>query len=285
MSTTAALPDPRAARLRLEAGHAAVEIAPSVGGRLAALELDGWDLLRRHGWTDREWGAFLMTPWVGRLRRGRVSWRGRGWQMRPDEGPHAIHGTVLAAPFSVLGVTATTARLEAPLGAEWPFDGRVVSTVGLSPARLRLRLELHADREPMPGIMGWHPWFHRRASRLADASVQSGEVAVAVRGARRAELDAHGLPTGAVGAPPAQLVDDALLDVAEPPVVRWPDGPTLSLSSPEARAWVVYTAHPDGVCVEPVTGLPDGLNGGLLGDPPVARPGEPLTATFEIAWG
>jgi galactose mutarotase-like enzyme len=50
-------------------------------------------------------------------------------------------------------------------------------------------------------------------------------------------------------------------------------------------AWVVYTAHPDGVCVEPVTGLPDGLNGGLLGDPPVARPLHPLVATLDIVWG
>jgi galactose mutarotase-like enzyme len=88
-----------------------------------------------------------------------------------------------------------------------------------------------------------------------------------------------------VGAPPEVLLDDVLLDLAGPPVVRWPGGPTLSLHAPEAQAWIAYTAHPDGVCVEPVTGLPDGLNGGLLGEPPVARPGKPLVATFEIAWG
>jgi galactose mutarotase-like enzyme len=76
-----------------------------------------------------------------------------------------------------------------------------------------------------------------------------------------------------------------LLDVARPPVVRWPGGPTLHLVAGGAAAWIVYTAHPDGVCVEPVTGLPDGLNGGLLGEPPVARPHHPLVATFEIAWG
>jgi galactose mutarotase-like enzyme len=277
--------DPRLARLRLTAEHAALEIAPGVGGRVAALEVDGWDLLRRHGWTDHEWGAFVMAPWIGRLRQGRASWAGRTWQVPPDDGPHAIHGTVLAAQFTVTEAGATRARLEAPLGPDWPFPGRVVQIVELAPKQLRLRLELHADREPMPGILGWHPWFHRRASRVADVGVQTGDVAVVVHSAYRVELDAHGLPTGEVGAPPKTPLDDVLLNLIAPPVVRWPGGPTLALHSPEAEAWIVYTEHPDGVCVEPVTGLPDGLNGGLLGEPPVARPGRPLTATFEIAWG
>ncbi|HTY33135.1 hypothetical protein [Mycobacterium sp.] len=277
--------EPRTDRLRLEAGRAAVEVAPLVGGRVAALEVDGWDLLRRDGWTDREWGAFVMAPWVGRLRLGQVHWSGRSWRMPPDEGPHAIHGTLVGAPFEVTEATATRARLEAGLGGDWPFAGRVVHIVDLSPRRLRLRLELHADREPMPGILGWHPWFRRQAERTDAPSERSGVVEVAVHPAYRAELDAHGLPTGVVGAPSAVPVDDVLLNLVAPPVVRWPGGPTLSLHAPEAQAWVVYTAHPDGVCVEPVTGLPDGLNGGLLGEPPVARPGRPLAATFEIAWG
>ena len=284
MTDEPAAPDPRSARLRLEAGRAAVEIAPFVGGRLAALEVDGWDLLRRHGWTDREWGAFVVAPWIGRLRMGRVAWGGRTWQLPPDEGPHAVHGTVVTAPFAVVEATASRARLEAGLGHDWPFAGRVVHSIELAPKRLRLRLELHADREPMPAIMGWHPWFHRRAIRVDAPLEATGEVAIAVHPAYRVELDAHGLPTGEVSAPPDAPGDDVLLNLIAPPTVHWPDGPTLSLYSPEAQAWVVDAAHPDGVCVEPVTGLPDGLNGGLLGDPPVARPGKPLTASFEIAW-
>ncbi|HEY4754378.1 MAG TPA: hypothetical protein VIH37_13930, partial [Candidatus Limnocylindrales bacterium] len=110
MTSDPASPDesgPRAERLRLTAGNAAVEIAPFVGGRIAALEVDGWDLVRRHGWTDREWGIFPMAPWIGRLRLGRVQWHGKTWLMPPDAGPHAIHGTVMAAPFSVIEVSGS----------------------------------------------------------------------------------------------------------------------------------------------------------------------------------
>lgn len=287
-------PDLRAARIRLEAGGAAVEIAPGVGGRLAALEVDGWDLLRRHGWTDREWGAFVMAPWVGRLRGAHVRWRGRDWSMPATEQPHAIHGTVLDVPWTVVAGTPSTVRLVAGLGDDWPVQGHVAQEVELVPGAVRLRLEVHAPGGPMPAIAGWHPWFRRRAARIgaaagegaagSEVAAMTDEVAVDVHAARRVVLDAAGLPTGALDAPPADHLDDVLLDVALPPRVAWPGGPTLALSSPEARAWVVYTAHPDGVCVEPVTGLPDGLNGGLLGEPPVAEPGRPIVATFEISW-
>jgi aldose 1-epimerase len=137
----------------------------------------------------------------------------------------------------------------------------------------------------MPAIMGWHPWFRRRAGRLGAPGEQTADAEVAIHPAYRAVLDAHGLPTGDVAAPPDAPVDDVLLNLIAPPVVRWPDGPTLSLHAPEAQAWIVDAKHSAGVSVEPATGMPDGLNGGLLGEPPVARPGRPLTATFEIAWG
>jgi galactose mutarotase-like enzyme len=270
-----------------------VEIAPGVGGRIAALEVDGWDLLRRHGWTDREWGAFVMAPWVGRLRLGQVRWQGRTWSMPVTEPPHAIHGTVADTAWAATLVTSTSARLETTLGPDWPLGGRVIHAVELTPGALRLRLEIHADREPMPAIAGWHPWFVRKAARVGatrdgdagDATGEAtGEVEIDVHPAWRAVLDAHGLPTGELDAPAPEPLDDVVLNLLAPPVVRWPGGPTLTLHAPEAQAWIVYTAHPDGVCVEPVTGLPDGLNGGLLGAPPVASPGHPLVATFEIAW-
>jgi galactose mutarotase-like enzyme len=278
-------PDPRARRIRLAGARASVEVAPGVGGRLSALEVDGWDILRRDGWTDREWGAFVMAPWIGRLRDARVAWAGQSWHVDPTEPPHALHGTVSDTPWLVTDVSERTVRLETSLGPAWPAGGRLVHTVTLDEDRVRLRLELHAENRATPAILGWHPWFRRRAVRVAPRATETGEVEVLVDARRRVELDASGLPTGALVEPGADPRDDVLLDVTRPPVVQYPGGPTLQLVAGGVAAWVVYTAHPDGVCVEPVTGLPDGLNGGLLGEPPVARPLAPIVATLEIAWG
>jgi galactose mutarotase-like enzyme len=259
-----------------------VEVAPAVGGRIAALEVHGWDVLRRDGWTDREWGSFVMAPWVGRLRDGRVRWHGRDWTMPLTEPPHALHGTVLDVPWDVASVDAASITLVTSLGEAWPFEASIARRIELHADRLVDRLTVTAA-EPMPVITGWHPWFRRRAVRL-DGGAESAPVELAIRAGRRVVLDGHGLPTGDTAAPRAEPMDEVLLDVAGDPDVSWPGGPRLEVRAPEAAAWVVYAAHPDGVCVEPLTGLPDGLNGGLLGEPPVAAPGAPVVAEMAIRW-
>jgi galactose mutarotase-like enzyme len=278
-----AAPVDRTLRIRLEAPGAALEVAPAIGGRIAGLEVDGWDVIRRDGWTDREWGSFVMAPWIGRLRNGRVRWRGAAWDMPLTEPPHAIHGTVLDVPWTVAGVTATSATLEAGLGPDWPFEGRVVRVIELQRDGLVDRLEVHAQDEPFPAVIGWHPWFRRRAVRLADRA-ESAPAELAIGAASRVDLDLEGLPTGWLAEPRPIPQDDVLLEVPEPPVVSWAGGPALTLRCDDAVAWVAYAAHPDGVCVEPVTGLPDGLNRSRLGVPPVAEPGRPLVATLELRW-
>jgi aldose 1-epimerase len=274
----------RPATLRLEAGECAVEVTPSSGGRVSALEIRGWDVIRRDGWTDREWGSFVMAPWVGRLREGAVAWHGRRWQMPRTEPPHALHGTVLDVPWTVVSATTESITLATGLGHEWPFEGRLTRELTLLPDRLVDRLVLRAIDQPFPAIIGWHPWFRRRAARLGDGE-PSGPVEIDVRAGRRIETDDEGIPTGRIVGPRSVSLDDVLLGIDEPPIVRWPGGgPELRLHAPAAAAWIVYTGHPDGICIEPVTGLPDGLNGGLLGAPPAAAPGTPLEATFEIRW-
>jgi len=287
--------DLRAKRVRLAHGRAVVEVAPGIGGRVASLEVDGWNVLRRDGWTDNEWGVFVMAPWVGRLRDAHVVWGGRTWSVPQTEPPHALHGLVSAVPWTVVSVTARSIRLERSLGPEWPTGGRLVHTIAVGHDRLVMHLELHAEREPTPAILGWHPWFPRRATRVASPGRGGSspeiiadaypEAQLEVVARRRVELDGDGLPTGVLLDPRAEPVDDVLLGLTSAPIVRWPAGPTLTLNASGVAAWIAYTAHPDGVCLEPVTGIPDGINGGILGEPPVAAPLAPLSATFEIAWG
>ena len=293
--------------MRLEARRAAVEVAPGIGGRLSALEVDGWSLLRPDGPSSREWGCFVMAPWIGRLRDAGVAWAERAWRVQPTEPPHAMHragrGHALAARASI----RPSVRLETTLGPDWPPGGRLIHLITLEEDRLRLRLEVHADREPTPAIIGWHPWFARRALRItavgpeaiARASLDDvlrpgvviarprpGDVEVIVDAERRVALDADGLPTGALIEPRDDPRDDVLLGVTTPPVVRWPGGPTLRLVAGGVAAWIAYTAHPDGVLRRAghgPAGRAQRRPAGRAAGRAVAR--QPLVATLDITWG
>ena len=110
-------------------------------------------------------GLVRDGAWVGRLRDGRVGWHGRAWWMPVTEPPHALHGTVLDAPWTVVAVDGSTVTLETGFGEAWPFEASIRRRIELFSDRVVDRISVSAD-EPMPVILGWHPWFRRRAVRL-----------------------------------------------------------------------------------------------------------------------
>src|SRR6185295_6639940 len=130
------------------------------GGRLASLEVGGYELLvtRRDG--PILWGCYPMAPFAGRMRDGRFRFHGRSYQLPLTMPPNAIHGTVLDRPWSVTARSDHRVALATDLGPDWPFEGRVVQSVGLVEGGLEATLELRAA-EPMPVVLGWHPWFRR----------------------------------------------------------------------------------------------------------------------------
>ena len=148
-------------RVTLHAGSATAILDPVAGGRIAALTVDGLDLLLTQGDGPLTWGCYPMVPWAGRLRGGVLCWRGEEHRLATRLlPPHAIHGTLLEERWDVLDAMAGEAALAANLGPPWPFGGRAVHRVALGPTSLHAVLEVHAD-QPMPAIVGWHPWFPR----------------------------------------------------------------------------------------------------------------------------
>jgi aldose 1-epimerase len=150
----------------LHGGAAALRVDPDVGGRVGRFAVDGLDLLVEGTGPEIDWGCFLMAPWAGRIRRGRFAFAGAQHDLPTDVSPpHAIHGTVLDRPCSVVWATEASAVVECSLGRRWPWPGRVRQTVSLGEDRVEFRLEVHADDEPFPAAAGWHPWFRRRLAR------------------------------------------------------------------------------------------------------------------------
>ena len=268
-------------RIALRAENVEAVLDPGAGGRIASIRVDGLELLVAEGAGPLLWGCYPMAPWAGRLRDGVLRWRGEEHRLPTDVlPPHAIHGTLLETAWEVVDAGPDAATLAADLAAPWPFGGRAIHRVTLSPGGLRAELEVHAGDRPMPVIVGWHPWFARVLRDPAGAAV--GEpVVVDLEAGGMLHRGADGLPDGTVVRPiPPEPWDDCFVDVAGAPGVHWPGALEVRIES-DAPCWVVYTEHASGVCVEPQTGPPDGLN---TGEHALVEPGAPLVAAMTIRW-
>jgi aldose 1-epimerase len=268
-------------RVTLRAGSVEAQLDPGAGGRIASLRVDGLELLVAEGAGPLLWGCYPMVPWAGRLRAGVLRWRGEEHRLPADLlPPHAIHGTLLETAWDVVAAGSGSATLAADLAAPWPFGGRAIHRVTLTAAALRAEIEVHATSRPMPAIAGWHPWFPRVLRDAAGAAV-GGPVVVDLEAGGMLRRGPDGLPDGTVVRPiPPEPWDDCFIDVAGAPGVHWPGALAVEVES-DAPCWVVYTENAAGVCVEPQTGPPDGLN---TGEHALVEPGSPLVAAMTIRW-
>jgi aldose 1-epimerase len=262
-------------QLVLEAGDARLVLDPEQGGRVASLVIAGDEILAHSGDDPVAWGSFPMVPYAGRVRRGRFSFRGREVALPLRLPPHAAHGTVLDRPWDV--VDPRTLAID--LGPDWPFRGRVTQRFDLGADQLDVALELEAD-EPMPAVVGWHPWFRRRLSgSTARPAPPSPPAELRFDAPRMLARDAEGIPSGALVAPTPGPWDDCFTGLRSAPRLHWPERLALEISS-SCDFWVVYDEPPDTICLEPQSGPPDVLNH----DPPIVEPGRPLRATMRWSW-
>ena len=261
--------------LVLESGDARLEIDPAAGGRMASFVVDGSELLARTGSGPIYWGCYPMVPYPGRIRDGTFEFQGRRVELPRNLPPHAIHGTVLDRPWTV----ADARTLWIDLGPAWPFAGRVTQRFELETNELRASLTLEAD-EPMPGAVGWHPWFPRRLTGTAAWPVApSSPAELRFDAARMFVRDATGIPTGELIAPTAGPWDDCFTGLRSAPTMTWPGLLNLELAS-SCDYWVVYDQPADTICIEPQSSPPDFVHI----DPFVVTPGRPLAATMTWRW-
>ena len=271
-------PPVRPSHLRLHARGVDVLVDLAAGGRLASFVVAGRELLVTDGLGPMAWGSFPMLPFAGRVRDGWFEFRGRRWELSSDMPPHAIHGTVFDRHWDIVDDRTITTEL----GPSWPFAGRAVQHFELDAGRFTCRLELHAD-EPMPASIGWHPWFRREpppAPGWGVAGPAPGPLELDFEARAMYYRDLSGIATTQlVEPPPAGPWDDCFIDLAHPPVLRWPGYLELTIES-DCPTWVVYTVPVDALCVEPQSAPPDALNTGAT----IVEPGRPLIAEMVWTW-
>ncbi len=250
-----------------EAGNVRVEVDPGNGCRLTSLRIRGHELLRTDGYAPFGSGCVVMAPWAGRIRRGQARWNGRLLTLEPWLDGHAIHGSVHSIPWERIADSEWEVAVPGP----WFGQARVRHELTLHDDRLDLRLEVHADGEPVPATVGWHPWFRR--------NVAGSRLHLDVPAGWMLERDPDGIASDRRVAVPPGPWDDAFGAITWPVTITWAGVVVLTLDS-DAPIAVVYTEAEDAVCVEPQSGPPDEVNRAAR----VVHPGDPLVLTTTWRW-
>jgi aldose 1-epimerase len=272
-----------AARVRLEAGDLVAEVAPAIGGALAAFysapraDAPRRDWLRpatpaalEHG-TAFDMASFPLVPWCNRIRDGRFPWNGREVRLAPNRppSPHPIHGIGWERRWSVAARGPAWVELtlgETGLGG-WPFPFQAVQRYALEPDGLTIRLSLrNTGAEAMPAGIGHHPYLPHR--REGDGTRVQADVAAIWLS------DADLLPTALSTTHPAVEalrrgmdlrrfdLDNNFVGFGHEARVEWPDGADLRLVGPAPLdCFVLYCpAAKDVFVIEAVSNCTDWPN-------------------------
>ena len=242
-------------------GSDTAEFDPLDGGRMTRLVLGGHELLvTQSGQEPMWWGSFVMAPWTSLLRKP-PELDGRQYDLGPAEGDSAWHGVVRDAAW-----TRHDDRLSVELTDPWPWRGTVTLVPVLGIRSLSVTLSITAT-ERMSTAIGWHPWFVRD---LDGAAVE----VVVPRGSLVQERDASDAPTGDWVAPTRRWND--CLHTPGPVDLRYPGVGTLRVHY-SSDFVTLFSTHPQGVCVEPVTSAAERLDD-------VLDTAETLSITVELEW-
>lgn len=235
------------------------------GARITSLRLGGCELLVARGAREPMWwGAFVMAPWTGDLPDAQFRFCGERWPVPRDSGPNAAHGVARKS-----GWTREADVLRTWLREGWPLGGAVEARPAVTAGSFRLTLSVLAGERAMPAAVGWHPWFRRRLPG-------SGPVELELpAGARQLVRDARRRATtrfGPLGPPPY----NETLELDGPVDLVWPGAGRLRVRS-SSRLATVFSAHPQGVCVEPVTSPAERMDH-------VLEPHDRLELDVELTW-
>lgn len=250
--------------VKLGSGRDSASFDADDGFRLQSLVLGGQELIAQDsGLGVFWWGSFVMAPWTSNLMEGRFRFLDKEYSVPVDEGNTAIHGIVRKHEWHWDGFIASCA-----ISSDWPFGGHVQVRPELSNSLLTMHMTLVAGNQPMPGAIGWHPWFVRRINGV------EGEIGLP-SDALLQHRDSKGVPSGLWQQfKPGPLNDG--LRLLGPVDLSWPGVGKVRVES-DGGYMVVFNDNDHGICIEPMTS-PAGTMDRLL------SPGESVDLQFTLQW-
>ena len=274
-------------RVRLKRDSLEADIAPEIGGAIAAFRHGGRDIFIPSD--PRGIAEFPMGPYVNRIAEGQFRWRNETIILPPSfaDYPHPLHGIGWRRAWActLLGPSAARLGLVHEADATWPWGVTMERVVALTAEGLEIAFALtNTDARAMPASIGLHPFLP-----ATDAVVRLSVAAQVL-------TTADGIPVGIEPTPMVDrlgagaCVDDLALDHcfagwdgrAE---IVWPTH-TLRIETDPPQPYVqVFTPKGAGFfCVEPQSACPDGVNGEGRGVRELA-PGESLSFTTRFVVG
>lgn len=266
--------------LRLAAGDTELDLAPAVGGSIAAFRWRGRDIMRAAtpaALAQRDplgMGAFPLVPYSNRIAHGRFDWDGRRVILPLNVAePNSLHGFGWQTPWAASTVTATTARLTyVHVAGAWPWDFVATQDFVVQPDGIDWVIAVtNHGATPMPAGLGLHPYFPNPAGTRLVARTEGWW-----------RTDADVMPVAYVEDPSTDLTlrlhpadadtDTVFAGFGGDARIEWPDGIAVDIvAGPAARWMVVWAPVGDSVtAVEAVTHPTDALN----------APGHPGIATI-----
>jgi galactose mutarotase-like enzyme len=262
--------------LRLRSDELEVLVLPWIGARMHSITAFGElvthtpDDLHAHELAPYHWGGYHMAPWCNRITPGVYDVAGRELELAAnfDDGS-AIHGFHIDTPWESAGHDTFVA--EGGGGDGWPWQYAIAVTYGVLGPTLSVRYLLtNLSDSPMPGGVGFHPWFRVPTRlRIPSATVFPDNTSTAALPDEVSEQFDLRRP-----APLAPGIDACWADLHPPVLTMWWDelGITLDYSGrrTDAGSVLAVAAHlpqVGGAAVELQTHAPAGLRRLLDAEP------------------
>jgi aldose 1-epimerase len=243
---------------------------PNRGGAIREFTWRGQDVLRRTsagaGDDPFDMACFPMVPFVNRVAHGRFTFGGRAVQLERNwsEDPHPLHGQGWRAQWKVVATSTSSATLRFEGGGdEWPWRYCAQQCFQLLENGLLVELSVeNLSAEPMPAMLGLHPYFPDAGCAELQATLP-----------RVWLTDSQALALNEIQTPPGWRFEPARAVQAVPldhsfagwdgvASLRWPDR-TCTVHATHCGYLHVYAPTGRGFfCVEPQSAAPGALGRG-----------------------
>jgi aldose 1-epimerase len=287
-------PGPRGPQQVLHTDEVSVTLTPHDAGRISSITAFGHEILRQYqpGMRVFQYGAFPMTPWVGRIGGGLLYSQGRTYQLPLNQPPFSIHGLGRLGEWTTDEVIDSGAEQKASISLDlspwWPWQATTSMSVEVKQASVRISETLAVspdaatpgagqESDSFPGQLGLHPWFRRH---LNDDD-SDDEASLEFYPDWQAQRGANGLPTGRRIAPmPAPWDDTFGFFPTLAATLVWED---LEMHISTSHSYATVFSHlKDAICVEPQTSIPNALNAAPGVD--VVSRDRPLTLVTDLTF-